>query len=54
MLWMEESSTHPSAVLLLCPPSLRYMEKSMTPTCSADVKETNRQGDKKRCWPVSV
>lgn len=45
-------STHPSALLLLCPPSLRYMEKSITPTCRS--KETNHQGENKRCWPFSI
>lgn len=45
-------STHPSALLLLCPPSLRYIEKSITPTCSRN--ENNRRHDKKRRRPLLI
>lgn len=35
--------THPSTLLLLCPPSFRYMEKSITPTCRCFKKKAKNK-----------
>lgn len=35
-------STHPSALLLVCPPSLRYIEKSITPTCRSNLTRNRK------------